>query len=103
MKLETKPASPLKGRRKPAGVVALLFSLLAASPAVACEVCYGAGDSASPLVSGARLGVFLLLGITGAVLAAFARFFFYLRNRARQAEVEQIASEWIQLQRSSST
>ena len=33
--------------------------------------------------------------------AAFATFFFYLRNRARQAEIEGIASEWAQLQRSS--
>ena len=103
MKTTAKLAAPLNRLPKPAGTMALLLGLLAASPAMACEVCYGAGDNASPLVSGARLGVFLLLGVTGAVLAAFARFFFYLRNRARQAEVEQIASEWTQLQRSSST
>lgn len=73
------------------------------APALACDVCYGAASSSSPLVSGARLGVFLLLGITAAVLGGFAKFFFYLRNRARQAETEQIASEWTQFQRSSST
>jgi len=82
---------------------ALLLSALGAVPAAACEVCYGAASSNSPLVSGARLGVFLLLGVTVAVLGGFAKFFFYLRNRARQAEIEQIDSEWIQLQRSSST
>jgi hypothetical protein len=41
--------------------------------------------------------------VTAAVLGAFAKFFFYLRNRARQAEIEQITSEWAQFQRSSST
>jgi hypothetical protein len=83
--------------------VALLLGALGAAPAAACSVCYGAADSGSPLISGARLGVFLLLGVTGTVLGGFAKFFFYLRNRARQAETEQIASEWAQFQRSSST
>lgn len=82
---------------------ALLLGALAALPAAACDVCYGAARSDSPLISGARLGVFLLLGITAAVLFAFAKFFFYLRNRARQAENEQIDSAWSKLQRSSST
>jgi hypothetical protein len=82
---------------------ALLLGALAAVPAAACDVCYGAASSSSPLVSSARLGVFLLLGVTVAVLLAFARFFFYLRSRARQAEIEQIDSAWTQLQRSSST
>jgi hypothetical protein len=82
---------------------ALLLGVLAAVPAAACDVCYGAASSSSPLVSSARLGVFLLLGVTVAVLLAFARFFFYLRSRARQAEIEQIDSAWTQLQRSSST
>ena len=79
------------------------LGVFGAAPATACDVCYGAAASGSPLVSGARLGVFLLLGVTVAVLGGFAKFFFYLRNRARQAETEQIASEWAQFQRSSST
>ena len=83
--------------------VALLLGALSAAPAAACDVCYGAASSSSPLISGARLGVFLLLGVTVAVLGGFAKFFFYLRNRARQAETEQIASEWAHFQRSSST
>ena len=85
------------------GLAVLLLGALVAVPANACNVCYGAADSGSPLVSGARLGVFLLLAVTATVLGAFARFFFYLRNRARQAETEQIASEWAQFQRSSLT
>jgi hypothetical protein len=86
-----------------AGLAVVLFGALGAVPAHACNVCYGAADSGSPLVSGARLGVFLLLAVTAVVLGAFAKFFFYLRNRARQAEVEQITSEWAQFQRSSLT
>ena len=86
-----------------AGAMALLLGALGAAPALACSTCYGAVDSGSPLVSGARLGVFLLLAVTAVVLGAFAKFFFYLRNRARQTEIEQITSEWAQFQRSSST
>lgn len=82
---------------------ALLLGALGAAPALACSTCYGAVDSGSPLVSGARLGVFLLVAVTAAVLGGFAKFFLYLRNRARQAETDQIASEWAQFQRSSST
>jgi len=86
-----------------AGAMALLLGALGAAPALACSTCYGAVDSGSPLVSGARLGVFLLLAVTAAVLGGFAKFFLYLRNRARQSETDQIASEWSQFQRSSST
>lgn len=84
-------------------VVGALALLLGAVPAAACTSCYGAADTNSPLISGARLGVFLLLGVTVAVLGAFVKFFLHLRNRARQAETEQIAAEWAQFQRSSST
>ena len=76
---------------------------LAAAPAAACEVCYGNADAGTPMITGARLGVALLLAVTFAVLAAFAKFFFYLRARARQAESESIASEWAQFQRSTSS
>lgn len=86
-----------------AGLAVVLLGAFSAIPANACNVCYGAADSGSPLVSGARLGVFLLLAVTVAVLGAFAKFFFYLRNRARQTEIEQITSEWVQFQRSSLT
>lgn len=86
-----------------AGAMALLLGALGAAPALACSTCYGAVDSGSPLVSGARLGVFLLVAVTAAVLSGFVKFFLYLRNRARQAETDQIASEWAHFQRSSST
>ena len=86
---------------------ALAFALLAgglwAAPAVACTVCYGEDASGSSMLTAARLGVFVLLGITLAMLSGFAKFFLYLRKRARQAESEEIASEWAQLQRSASS
>ena len=84
-----------------ATALSMLSALFSAAPAAACEVCYGSRANASPLVTSARLGVFLLLGITVAVLGGFVKFFFYLRHRAQQAEIESIESEWAQLQRSS--
>ena len=81
-------------------VLAVLAAALFAAPAAACEVCFSSRATGA-LVSSARLGVFLLLGVTVAVLGGFARFFFYLRQRARQAEIDGIASEWAQFQRSS--
>lgn len=87
-------------RRIPAPGVLLAAWWLFASPAFACSVCYGNADQANPLVSSARLGVFLLLGVTAAVLAAFVRFFFVLRRRALAAEREAIALEWSEFQRS---
>ena len=92
-----------RGTGRAVALAAALLAVLGAVPAAACEACYGAADSGSPLVSGARLGVFLLLAVTAAVLGAFAKFFFYLRSRARLAETAQIDSEWAQFQRSSST
>lgn len=97
----------LRWVRRPASVapvaVAFLIGALWSAPGLACSVCYGNDADGSPLLTAARLGVFLLLGITVALLGGFAKFFFYLRNRARQAESESIASEWAQLQRSISS
>lgn len=81
----------------------LAVGALGAVPAAACSVCYGDSTNASPLITSAKLGVFLLLGVTVTLLGGFAKFFFYLRNRARQAESENIAAEWAQLQRSASS
>ncbi len=80
-----------------------LMAALWATPALACAVCYGQDANGSPMITAARLGVFLLLGITVVLLGGFAKFFLYLRNRARQCESDTIASEWAQLQRSASS
>ena len=86
-----------------ASVVGWLLAALAAAPAAACTVCFGTRDNGSPLVTGARLGVLLLLGVTVAVLGGLTRFFFHLRARARRAESNGIAAEWADLQRSVSS
>jgi hypothetical protein len=49
--------------------------------ALACPVCFGQSDS--PMAQGVNMGIYVLLGITGGVLAAFASFFIYLIRRAR--------------------
>jgi len=51
---------------------------------VACAVCFGAADS--PQFKAMQIGILVLLGVTGAMLAAFATFFLYLRRRIREAD-----------------
>jgi Na+-transporting NADH:ubiquinone oxidoreductase subunit NqrD len=48
---------------------------------LACTVCFGQSDS--PLAQGTNMGIFFLLGVTIAMLAAFATFFIYLIRRKR--------------------
>ena len=71
------------------------------SLAHACQACYGISGSAdSPMIDGARLGTFLLLGVTLAVQGSFVAFFLYLRRRAKRLSQDPINSEWSDLQRS---
>jgi hypothetical protein len=49
---------------------------MSGSAIVACAVCFGAADG--PLVSAARLGVLVMMGVTLVVLGAFAAFFLRL-------------------------
>jgi hypothetical protein len=48
---------------------------------VACAVCFGAADGA--LISSARVGVLVMVGVTCAVLAALAAFFLRLKRGAQ--------------------
>ena len=68
---------------------AVFTLLVVATPRVAfaCPVCFGQSDS--PLAWGVNMGVFLMLAVTGGVLAAFATFFVHLMRRARLAEQSQ--------------
>ena len=70
--------------------ICLVATLLAAWPAraSACPVCFG--DPNSPMAIGASWGILLLLGVTLAMLAAFAGFFLYLVKRSRLALGERI-------------
>src|SRR6478609_9673120 len=57
------------------------------SSVLACPVCFGAEET--PLISGTKLGVLVMVLITFAVQGAFVAFFLYLRNHAkRMAETE---------------
>ena len=49
--------------------------------ALACPVCFGQTDS--PLASATNMGIIVMLGVIGSVLAGFAAFIVHLNRRAR--------------------
>ena len=61
---------------------------------VACAVCFGQSDS--PMAWGTNMGIFLMLGVTAAVLTGFASFFIYLIRRARMFELTQRSTRNLQ-------
>ena len=67
---------------------------------LACASCFGA-TADSPLVDGAKSGVWLLLAVTLTVQGGFAAFFIQLWRRSRRARDQEITSEWNDLQRKS--
>lgn len=71
------------------------------SSLLACPLCFGAEET--PLISGAKLGVLALLGVTLAVQGGFVGFFFYLRKRAKLVADVELDREWSELQGSSRT
>ncbi|HTI39124.1 MAG TPA: hypothetical protein VL484_16285 [Vicinamibacterales bacterium] len=64
----------------------------------ACPVCFGAEETT--LISGTKLGILVMIGITFAVQGAFLAFFLYLRKRAKQSADVELEAEWSELQRS---
>ena len=52
---------------------------------LACAACFS-GNADSPLVDGAKSGVWLLLSVTLGVQGAFAAFFIQLWRRAKRAQ-----------------
>lgn len=58
-------------------VIALLAS---ERQALACPSCFGQAEG--PMIDAARLGIWLLLGLTLALQGGFAAFFLYLRRRS---------------------
>ena len=71
---------------------------MTAASMLACAACFAANVD-SPLVDGAKSGVWLLLSVTLGVQGAFAAFFIQLWRRARRARNEEVAAEWSDLQR----
>ena len=84
--------------RRLALLAVLVAAVLAAAPASACEQCFGA-TAKSPLVDAAKVGMFLLLGVTLTVQGGFLAFFLHLRKRARLFQEAEIDHEWDELQR----
>ena len=64
----------------------------------ACPVCFGAEET--PLISGAKLGILVMIGLTLAVQGAFVAFFLYLRKHAKDNADLELDSEWSELQKS---
>jgi hypothetical protein len=50
---------------------------------MACPVCFG--DSNEPMALATNLGIWFMLAMVAAMLAAFASFFVYLMRRAKLA------------------
>jgi len=71
-----------------------------AASMLACAACFGANVD-SPLVDGAKTGVWLLLSVTLGVQGGFAAFFIQLWRRAKRVRDAEIAAEWSDLQRTS--
>ena len=83
------------------GAAVLAAAALGTSPALACQACFSANVD-SPLVDGAKMGVWLLIGVTALVQGGFVWFFIVLRQRAKRAYEAELESEWVALQRSTS-
>lgn len=89
-----------RARRPVARLLVGLLGLLApGAPAVACPSCFSGAEG--PLVDAARLGMWLLLGLTVGLQGAFVAFFLYLRRQAARAAGEALEEEWSRLQQES--
>ena len=75
---------------------ALLLWVGGAPAAFACPMCFGQADG--PMADATRLGLWLLLGVTGCLQGAFVAFFLYLRRQAARAADRAIDDEWSALQ-----
>lgn len=71
------------------------------STLLACPVCFGAEETS--MIAGTQLGIFVMLGVTLAVQAAFVGFFLYLRRRAKRIADIELDNEWSELQGASRT
>ncbi len=78
-------------------LLAALLLAAGATRALACPTCYG--DAEGPMIDAARLGMWLLLGVTLAIQGGFIAFFLYLRRQARRAQHKALDDEWTRLQR----
>jgi len=78
------------------GAAALALWAGSAPSASACPMCFGQADG--PMADATRLGLWLLLGITGCLQGAFVAFFLYLRRQGARAANRALDDEWSALQ-----
>jgi hypothetical protein len=71
----------------------LLGAMLVLAPASthACTVCFG--EAEGPMIDGAKMGVYLLFGLTVAVQVAFGAFFVNLYRRSRDTARREAVKE----------
>ena len=77
-------------------ITAAVLVICGSSSAFACDVCFGAKETA--MIDGAKLGVIVLLLVTLAVQGGFLAFFIYLRKRAKRMADIDLDIEWSKLQ-----
>ena len=94
-KITTREEERRRRRKKLQSLPALaLVSFFSWRAAEACSVCYG--EAEGPMIDAARMGVWLLFGMTFAVQGGFIAFFVYLARRARKYRTEKITPWWVE-------
>ena len=88
----------MKGLRHIAATVLAIVVAGGGTTVFACPVCFGAEETT--LISGTKLGILVMIGVTLAVQGAFLAFFLYLRRRAKDNADVELETEWSELQRS---
>jgi len=88
----------MKGLRHLVATVLAVVIAGGGATVFACPVCFGAEET--PLISGAKLGILVMIGVTLAVQGAFVAFFLYLRKHAKDNADMELETEWSELQRS---
>jgi hypothetical protein len=88
----------MKGLRHLVATVLAVVIAGGGATVFACPVCFGAEET--PLISGAKLGILVMIGVTLAVQGAFVAFFLYLRKHAKDNADLELDSEWSELQKS---
>jgi caa(3)-type oxidase subunit IV len=86
--------------KKVTRVTVLLAAVLMLAPtaADACTVCFG--EAEGPMIDGARMGVYLLFGLTVAVQVAFGAFFVNLYRRSRGTARREAVKETMRIVKS---
>ena len=103
IRLRSFAASARQARRRFGVIVLMAAAILfgSSSPVLACPVCFGAEETS--MISGAKIGVLVMLAILFAVQGGFVSFFLYLRKRAKRIADIELDTEWSELQRSPKT